>query len=84
MSTVSGRNPNITKRERQILEGLRKADKDACSDVDLVLDGNLVYFGLERTSEWGRRVLDDPEFDPELELVRLMMKAEQAGLECNQ
>ena len=30
-------------------------------------------------NEWGRRVLDDPDFEPEVELIKCIRRAEQAG-----
>lgn len=36
----------LTRRQREILEGLASDDHD----LDLVEDGNVVYFGLSRTS----------------------------------
>jgi hypothetical protein len=40
----------LTKRQRQILEGLRQAEDEASSDFDLVESGNEVWFGCERTN----------------------------------
>jgi len=92
---------NLSTRKREILQGLANEDPD----LDLVEEGNIVYFGTSGSSKkmvndllrcclikpvppykvgdpyvpyeitsWGRRVLIDPDFEPEVEILKLLKK----------
>ena len=105
----------LTKRQREILEGLRYAQDHPLEDdaPDLVEEAGQWWFGFEQTNgklglfllrnvlispvdsepyesghgvvrryeinSWGRRVLDDPDFEPMVEILKLRRNAERAA-----